>query len=299
MPTQNIENAKVHLVLGSGGARGIAHIGVIQELQRLNCKIVSVSGCSMGAVVGGIYCTGKLELFTDWLLSITKRNVFSLMDFTLSTSGLIKGNKILQVIEDFIGTYNIEDLKIPFTAVATDLSHRQELHYKTGNLYKAIRASIGIPTLFTPLIDHDKLLIDGGVLNPLPISTVKKNSPDEIVVAVNLGGKRKTNPFHLKKHEPFINTKYFGTYKNTIENLFSDWLKHEDGEPELETPNVISILTQTVSLMQEQLTGTIISTYKPDVLVNIRRDCASTMDFYRAEKLIEEGSRAFKCLLHN
>jgi len=297
MPTKNIENAKVHLVLGCGGARGIAHIGVINELKRLNCKIVSVSGCSMGAVVGGIYCTGKLECFTDWLLTITKKDVFSLMDFTLSTSGLIKGNKILHVIEDLIGKYNIEELDIPFTAVATNLSHRKEEHYKTGNLYKAIRASIGIPTLFTPLIDHDKLLIDGGILNPLPLSIVKKNSEDEIVVAVNLFARRKNNPFHLKKNEPLINTSYFGSYKNTVENLFSDWLKAEDNEPKLEVPNVINILKQTVDLMQEQVTYETISTYKPDVLVNISRDFAKTMDFHLADRLIKEGVRAFNSVI--
>jgi NTE family protein len=293
MQAKNIENAKVHLVLGSGGARGIAHIGVINELQRLNCEIISVSGCSMGAVVGGIYCTGKLELFTQWLLSITKRDVFSLMDFALSTAGLIKGTKILQVIEDFIGTYNIEDLNIPFTAVATDLSHREEVHYKTGNLYKAIRASIGIPTLFTPLIDHDKLLVDGGILNPLPLSAIAKNSDDEMVVAVNLSAKRRTNPFHLKKNEPFINMDYFGSYKDKIESWFSDRLKQEESEPELETPNVVNVLTQTIDLMQEEVVNRTISTYKPDILVNIRRDFAHTMDFYKAEKLIKEGSRAF------
>ncbi len=293
MQAKDITNAKVHLVLGSGGARGIAHIGVINELQRLNCEIISVSGCSMGAVVGGIYCTGKLELFTQWLLSITKRDVFSLMDFTLSTAGLIKGTKILQVIENFIGTYNIEDLDIPFTAVATDLSRREEVHYKTGNLYKAIRASIGIPTLFTPLIDHDRLLVDGGILNPLPLSIVTKNREDEIVVAVNLSAKRRTNPFHLKKNEPFINMDYFGSYRNKVESWFADWLKQEESEPELETPNVINVLTQTVDLMQEQVVHRTINTYQPDILVNIRRDLAHTMDFHKAKKLINEGARAF------
>ncbi len=297
MKTKNIENAKVHLVLGCGGARGIAHIGVINELKRLNCEIVSVSGCSMGAVVGGIYCTGKLDLFTDWLLSITKRDVFSLMDFTISTSGLIKGKKVLHVIEELIGKYNIEELEIPFTAIATDLSNRKEVHYKTGNLYKAIRASIGIPSLFTPLIDHDKLLIDGGILNPLPLSAIKKNSDDEIVVAVNLFAKQKTNPFHMKKNKPLINTDYFGSYKDTMEKLFSDWLKRKENEPELETPNVISVLMQTIELMQEQVTDETINIYKPDVLVNISRDFTHIMDFHLADELIKEGVRAFNYAL--
>ena len=299
MQTKNIENAKVHLVLGCGGARGITHIGVINELKRFNCEIVSVSGCSMGAVVGGIYCTGKLEQFTEWLLTITKKDIFSLMDFTLSTSGLIKGKKILNVIEDLIGKYNIEELDVPFTAVATDLSHREEVQYKTGNLYHAIRASIGIPTLFTPLIDRDKMLIDGGVLNPLPLSIVKKNTDDEIVVAVNLFAEHKTNPFRMKKNEPLINTNYFGSYKDTMEKLFSDWLNRKESEPQLEVPNVISILTQTIALMQEHVTSETINAYKPDVLVNISRDFAGTMDFHLGDELIKEGVRAFQYALND
>ena len=291
--TKNIENAKIHLVLGSGGARGIAHIGVINELQRLNCEIISVTGCSMGAVVGGVYCTGKLDVFTDWLLSIKKKDVFALLDFTLSTSGFIKGKKILHIIEELIGKHNIEELDIPFTAVATDLSHKKEVHYKTGNLYQAIRASIGIPSLFTPMIDHDRLLIDGGILNPLPLSNVKKNTENEIVVAVNLCAKPQTSAFHLKKHEPFINTEYFGAYKDKIEH----WLKKEHDEPELEAPNFISILTETIDLMQDRVTLQTINTYKPDVLVNIRRDFAHTMDFHASAKLIKEGVRAFNSAL--
>ncbi len=289
----NIENKKIHLVLGSGGARGIAHIGVIRELERLGCEIISVSGCSMGAVVGGIYCTGKLSVFEEWLKSIKKRDVFSLMDFTLSTTGLIKGKKILGVIEEFIGTYNIEELNIPFIAVATDLYKREEVHYTEGNLYKAIRASIGIPSLFTPLVEHDKLLIDGGILNPLPLSTVKKKSKDEIVIAVNLCDKRATSPFPMKKNEPLINIDYFGTHKSKIQNLFSDWLKKEESEPELEVPNVISVLTQTIDLMQDQVTERTLKQHKPDILINIRRDFAKTMDFHMAEELIAEGIRAF------
>ena len=296
---KNIENAKVHLVLGSGGARGIAHIGVIQELQRLNCEIVSVTGSSMGAVVGGVYCTGKLDVFTDWLLSIKKKDVFSLLDFTLSTSGFIKGKKILHTLEELIGKYNIEELEIPFTAVATDLSHKKEVRYKTGNLYHAIRASIGIPTLFTPLIDRDRLLIDGGILNPLPISNVKKNCENEIVVAVNLCAKAQSSVFRLKKHEKIIRSDYFATHKNKIEHFIAEWLKKQQSEPELETPNIINILTQTIDLMQDRVTIQTINTHKPDVLVNIRRDFAHTMDFHASEKLINEGVRAFNSALSN
>ena len=292
---KNIKNAKVHLVLGSGGARGIAHIGVIQELERLNCEILSVTGCSMGAVVGGVYCTGKLDVFTDWLLSLRKKDVIGLMDFTLSTAGFIKGKKILHIIEELIGKYNIEELDIPFTAVATDLSHKQEVRYKTGNLYQAIRASFGIPTLFTPMIDRDRLLIDGGILNPLPISNVKKNCPDEIVVAVNLCAKSQTSVFQLKKHKPFIKAEYFGAYKDKVEN----WLKKEKEEPELEQPNILDILTQTIDLMQDRVTMHTINVHKPDVLINIRRDFAHTMDFHASEKLISEGIRAFHCALNN
>jgi len=294
---KNIENAKVHLVLGSGGARGIAHIGVIQELERLNCEIVSVAGCSMGAVIGGIYCTGKLAIFTDWVSSLKKKDVIGLMDFTLSTSGFIKGEKILEQIEAMIGTYNIEDLSIPFTAVATDLNNKKEVHYTSGNLYHAIRASFGIPTLFTPLIIHDQLLIDGGILNPLPISSVKKNDPNEIIVAVNLCAKTQNKVFQYKKQMSILHLEYFETHKNKLEHFVAEWLRRHEKEPELESPNIIEILQQTIDLMQDRVTDHIIHTYKPDVLVNIRRDFAHTMDFHIANKLIKEGIRAFNSAL--
>ncbi len=289
-----IRKAKVHLVLGSGGARGLAHIGVIHELEKLECEIISVSGCSMGAVIGGIYCTGKLPKFTDWMLKMGKLDVFSLMDFTLSASGLIKGRKVLGVIEELIGKYNIEDLDIPFTAVATDLQNQSEVHYTKGNLYNAIRASISIPSLLTPLIENDRLLIDGGVLNPLPISVVpKKNEKNNaIIVAVNLCHTRNTKPFPVKKNEELANKEYFG-HKNKSNGLFSDWLRKEGNHSQIELPNIISILTNTIDLMQDKVIDHILEQNKPDILVNIRRDFAKILDFHLADKLIEEGGRAF------
>ncbi len=291
----NIDNRKVHLVLGSGGARGIAHIGVIQELEKHGCEIVSVSGCSMGAVVGGIYCTGKLPVFTEWLLGITKKDIFSLMDFTLSTSGLIKGEKIMHIIEDLIGTYNINDLKIPFTAVATDISNGKEAVYTEGNLYRAIRASMGIPSLFMPLIDNDRLIIDGGILDPLPISQIKKNGDDEIIVAVNLSGKpaKKLFPIHDKEKEVIEHQDYFGIQKEKIEHFFSYLTKKDKKKPDPHIPNVINILTETIYLMQDKVTEQTIKNYKPDILVNIRRDYAGIMDFHLASKILNEGAKAF------
>jgi NTE family protein len=176
---------KVQLVLGSGGARGISHIGVIQMLEEEGYEIVEVYGCSMGAVIGGMYCAGFLKPYTDWLTGLTKSAVYNLFDITFSMQGFVKGERIFGVLEQMAGKKQIEDLPIPFTAVATDMLSRTEVHFTTGDLYKALRASTGIPGVFKPVADNKSLYVDGGVLNPLPVNLVKRRD-DAIIVAVDL-----------------------------------------------------------------------------------------------------------------
>ncbi|MEX1241557.1 MAG: patatin-like phospholipase family protein, partial [Cyclobacteriaceae bacterium] len=165
-------NKKVHLVLGSGGARGVAHIGVIEVLEETGHEIISVTGCSMGAVVGGIYAAGFQNVYKDWLLALTKPLLFQMLDFTLSRQGFLKGERIFSMLQEVTGRQMIEQMKIPFTAVAADMAQDKEVHYRTGDLYKALRASIAIPGVFTPVVENGQFLVDGGVLNPLPLNLV-------------------------------------------------------------------------------------------------------------------------------
>jgi NTE family protein len=175
----------VALVLGSGGARGYTHVGVIEVLLERGFNIIAIAGCSMGALVGGIYAAGKLKQFKDWATGLGQFDVLRLLDISLSSSGAIRGEKVFSVVKELIGDIQIEDLPIAYTAVATDLVHHKEVWFQEGSLHQAIRASVAIPSLFTPVVSGDRILADGGLLNPLPIMPTIAAHADYIV-AVNL-----------------------------------------------------------------------------------------------------------------
>ncbi|MBP5054668.1 patatin-like phospholipase family protein [Pseudomonas chlororaphis] len=175
---------RVALVLGSGGARGYAHIGVIEEIERRGYDIACVADCSMGAVVGGIYAAGKLDDYRSWIESLDYLDVLRLVDVSFRL-GAIRGEKVFGQIRKIVGEINIEDLRIPYTAVATDLTNQQEIWFQEGCLHQAMRASAAIPSLFTPVMQGNRMLVDGGLLNPLPIVPVVSSHCD-LIIAVNL-----------------------------------------------------------------------------------------------------------------
>lgn len=184
---------RVALVLGSGGARGYAHIGVIEEIEKRGYDIACIAGCSMGAVVGGIYAAGKLEEYRNWIESLDYLDVLRLVDVSFRL-GAIRGEKVFGQIRKIVGEINIEDLRIPYTAVATDLTNQQEIWFQEGCLHQAMRASAAIPSLFTPVMQGNRMLVDGGLLNPLPIVPVVSSHCD-LIIAVNLNS---TNQKHYK-----------------------------------------------------------------------------------------------------
>ncbi|WP_339083474.1 patatin-like phospholipase family protein [Pseudomonas sp. TMP9] len=175
---------RIALVLGSGGARGYAHIGVIEELEARGYEIACIAGCSMGAVVGGIYAAGKLKEYSEWTQSLDYLDVLRLLDVSFHL-GAIRGEKVFGKIREMVGEIDIENLSIPFTAVATDLTNQQEIWFQEGCLHQAMRASAAIPSLFTPVIQGNRMLVDGSLLNPLPIVPVVSSHCD-LIVAVNL-----------------------------------------------------------------------------------------------------------------
>lgn len=186
-------NKRVALVLGSGGARGYAHIGVIEEIERRGYEIACIAGCSMGAVVGGIYAAGKLEQYKRWIESLDYLDVLRLVDVSFSL-GAIRGDKVFGQIRKIVGDINIEQLRIPYTAVAADLTNQQEIWFQEGCLHQAMRASAAIPSLFTPVVQGNRMLVDGGILNPLPIVPVVSSHCD-LIIAVNLNA---TNQKHYQ-----------------------------------------------------------------------------------------------------
>lgn len=285
---------KVHLVLGCGGARGMAHIGVIEMLEDEGYEICEVIGCSMGAVIGGIYCAGYLEQYKQWLLSLNKASVFSLFDFTFTTQGFVKGGKVFNKIQELTGEINIQNLKIPFVAVATDMVNKKEVYFRSGSLFKALRASTAIPGVFTPVITDDSILADGGVLNPLPLNLVKRRG-DAIIVAVNLNG----YSVYVPPHEIMIKEKEVSSYWEWLPKLPS---RNKNAEAvashHLPKLSLIDLLTTSYNFTQDRLTELMIESYKPDMLIEIPRNTCTTFEFYRAEELIEAGKNAYNKALH-
>jgi len=177
----------VALTLGSGGARGYAHIGAIEVLLERGYDIIAVSGCSMGALVGGMFAAGKMQEYKDWVTGLGQFDVLKLLDVTFNSIGAIRGEKIFSVVRDMLGDIRIENLPIAYTAVATDLLAHKEIWFQEGALDQAIRASVAIPSVVTPLVLDGRVLVDGALLNPLPIIPTISSHAD-IIVAVNLSG---------------------------------------------------------------------------------------------------------------
>src|SRR6266498_2400653 len=188
----------VSLALGGGGARGLAHIGVIQWLTENGYDIRSIAGSSMGALVGGIYAAGKLEVYTEWVSALERMQVVRLLDPAFGRSGLFKGERIMGVLRELIGDFDIENLPVSFTAVATDLESGEEVWLREGKLFDAIRASIATPLIFTPFKHDGRMLLDGGLVNPVPIAPTH-NDTTELTVAVNLSGPIESRPPPLKR----------------------------------------------------------------------------------------------------
>ncbi len=282
----------IALVLGSGGARGIAHIGVINELIKQGYNITSISGTSMGALVGGMYATGELKKFEKWMSTLSKLDVFKLIDFTLSLNGVVKGNKIVDEMKKMIPDRNIEDLPIPFSAVATNIINGKEVVFSKGSLYDAIRASISIPTVFKPFNYNGQKLVDGGVLNPIPINRVKRNNSD-LLIAVNLGSSKKFKD--IDKQEIIVeadnmHNKYIVKIQNAINNII----------PKNKTDKIgyYNLLNQTTALMIQTISELTLEKHKPDVLIEIPRESFGIFEFYKSQSIVKLGvSETKKALL--
>lgn len=277
---------EVSLALSSGGARGLAHIGVIRELEDQGFRIAEIAGCSMGAVVGGIYAAGHLEAYTDWICHLDRNGVFKLLDFTLSANGFIKGERVFNEIKKFAPPVNLEDLSIPFRAVAVDVKNREEIILSSGDLFTAIRASVAIPTVLTPLSLENRLLVDGGVMSPIPFSALERK-PGRITVAVNLNAEipyERPENFNLEKQAS--EEKQHGMMQRLFQKALNDWFTSKDESTDY---NYIQLLNNSFDLMQERLTEAQLNLYKPEVIVPISRKACSTFDFYKAEEMIAYG----------
>ncbi|RLD66939.1 MAG: phospholipase [Bacteroidetes bacterium] len=287
-----MDKKPVSLVLSSGGARGMAHIGVIEELERFNFEIKAISGCSIGALIGGIYAAGHLQEYKKWLSELEKLDVFKLMDFSISSHGFIKGLKVFNEINKFIGDVLIEDLPIPFTAVATDVNNQKEVIFSKGKLRDAIRASVSIPSVLEPFYLEETILVDGGVLNPLPLDLVNRTKND-LLVAIDLNSMAPSKKMVKPKKSKIQKRKEQNSILKRIE-FKEQWERFfPKDKSDKEKLGHLSILDRTYDMMQNKISRHAIQEYQPDILVSISRTACSTFDFYRADEMIELGKQTF------
>lgn len=310
---------RVALALGSGGARGYAHIGVIAELRERGHEVASVAGTSMGALVGGLLAADRLEPFTDWATGLTQRDVWRLFDPALTGPGVIKAERVIARVSQILDGARIEHLPIPFTAVATDLDTRREVWFKYGPLDAAIRASIAIPSLITPIVINGRTLVDGGLVNPVPIDATFGSAADA-TVAVNLAGLPGTThgPPVCESSQPEPGEPWFERIRRGLGHLDLDWLRSRGGErgeqsalPAAEAaqaahvvaeadPDLVfgalprglkmtDVMVQSLDAMQSMITRYRMAANPPDVQIVIPADAAGTLDFHRANEMIALG----------
>lgn len=268
-------NKKIALVLSSGGARGIAHIGAIDVLEENGYEITSIVGCSMGSLVGGMYASGNYQQFKEWILSMTKKKMLKLSDADINTSYVVKGDLLMKEMKSLMPDCLIEECKIPFAAVATDVRNEKEVLFKSGSLYNAIRASISIPIFFKPVQNEDMLLMDGALINPFPLNHVIMNGADK-VVAINVTAKS--------------NNEFIPQLQRTG--------KLEDAYPfEKRNPFILqgaSLHRELLAMIQMMLISNseLIRQQNPcDLLVELPASSFQCFDFFKAKEIYEVGRR--------
>lgn len=311
----------VTLVLSSGGPRGWAYIGAIEELERRGYEITSVAGTSIGSLIGGIYAAGRLEEVKEWLFTLDAWKVFSLMDLSISKNHLVKGDKVIGALKEIVPDINIEDLRIPYRAVAADLYTGEEVVFDRGPLFDAIRASISIPSLFRPVKYGYRTLVDGGIVNTMPISRAVRHDGDILVafdvndVDVNairqslIEDARQEEDYRQAEKELDAETRsVLNSVRNNTSLSLIDKLKlvgaqgqkiiehhmhNDDPEPELLfEDNYYSILSRTFSLMNHALAKEAEERYRPDILIKMPFDAYGEIgDYARAEEISEAGRK--------
>ncbi len=289
---------RVSLVLGAGGARGYAHIGAIEVLHERGYEIAAVTGSSMGALVGGIFAAGKLEAFADWALSLHLHDVVRLADVSLTRAGVMRAERVLDRVRELVNDNRIEDLRVPFTAVATDLLAGREVWVQRGPIDVAIRASIALPGIFTPVTLNSRVLVDGGLMEPLPMAAAAA-VPADLTVAVSLTGQR--DPSGPAAHE------------NADPGRLDDWVFHfrrgaaqafgavDDQDPAApQTPDKLDselpvkltgldVITYAYEAMQGVVNRYRLAGFPPDILITVPKEACRLLDFHRAAAMVELG----------
>ncbi|MGJ7458056.1 patatin-like phospholipase family protein [Halomonas sp. RA08-2] len=310
------QGKRVALVLGSGGARGYAHIGVIDELEARGYEIVAIAGCSMGALIGGVYAAGQLKGYRDWVCRLDYFDVLKLVDVTWSPMGAMRASKVMGKLESLIGDTRIEDLAIPVTTVATDLTRQREVWFQSGPLLEAIRASIAVPGVITPVHRGDQVLVDGGLLNPLPIMPIVSAHAD-LVLAVNVTA-HSPQPVTLDELLPPDQAEEerarerardaggidFGGWVEEVRSAAGRWFTGlgagnggvDDEEGDQSEAGIrrrewgrLDMVLASFDITQAALAKYKVAGYPPDVLIEVPKTVCGAYEFHRAEALITLG----------
>jgi NTE family protein len=309
---------RVALALGSGGARGYAHIGVIAELHERGYEIVGIAGSSMGALVGGLEAAGKLDEFAGWAMSLTQRAVLRLLDPSITAAGVLRAAKILDAVRDILGDVTIEDLPIPYTAVTTDLIAGKSVWLQRGPVDAAIRASIAIPGVISPHILDGRLLADGGILDPLPMAPIAAVNAD-LTIAVSLSGSETGGGDEPAGAGPRATTEWWNRMWRSTSSLFESstmlnrfGLAQDDtdgvdgAEPAVESDSddelvdsgkgtpvpklgSFEVMNRTIDIAQAALARHTLAAYPPDLLIEVPRTACRSLEFHRAAEVIEIG----------
>jgi NTE family protein len=285
---------RVALALGSGGARGYAHIGVIDELHARGFEIVGIAGSSMGALVGGLEAAGKLDDFAEWARSLTQRAILRLLDPKITAAGVLRAEKILDAVRDILGEVTIQELPIPYTAVSTDLLSGKSVWVQRGPVDAAIRASIAIPGVIVPHVLDGRLLADGGILDPLPMAPISAVNAD-LTIAVSLSGSEAGGD--EPDGEPNATTEWLGRMWRSTTALFDTGQSEEsedklvDATKEVPVPRLGSfeVMNRTIDIAQAALARHTLAAYPPDVLIEVPRTACRSLEFHRAAEVIDVG----------
>lgn len=289
---------EISLVLGAGGARGLAHIGVIEVLEAHGFKIVASAGTSMGALVAGVHAAGKLAEYREWAQALQRTDILRLLDFAFGHPGVIKGDRLIGVLKELVGDRRIEDLPVRFTAVATDLAAQREVWINRGGLFDAIRASIAIPMIFTPHYVNGRELVDGGLLAPVPIAATRQALSD-LVIAVDVNA-RDGRPLvapdatELQQTQPNAVAVTASGWTSRIASLVETWWEKKPVSPRhaAARTGMIDLMSRSLDTMQAQLSRLQLAQDPPDLLIRISGEVAMFHEYWRAPELIQAGRDA-------
>lgn len=287
---------RVGLALGSGSARGWAHIGVIRALEQAGIRPDVVCGTSIGALVGAAYAAGDLDRFEQWVLGLGIRDVVAFMDVSLS-SGLLKGERLMDFFRRNFEDRQLETLARPFAAVATALDTGAEVWLRQGSTMEAVRASMALPAMFPPVLREGVMLVDGGLVNPVPVSLARAMGAD-VLIAVDLNADILGRHLRADRQPEAPAAGGVGGWIRRLQGKLGTLMPaHSSDGPQM--PSMLNVLASSINIMQVRITRSRMAGEPPDLIVAPRLAHLGLLDFHRAKEAIEEGRRAVERVVHN